>query len=95
MLGEYDRQVVVPHPTTRRARGLLSGTAGSRARARPYSTQRTRVLSPGEIANIPAGRALHLDGVRWELVTLTPAHTTRAMAHAHRTLRRLSTAGRS
>jgi hypothetical protein len=39
-----------------------------------HSTQRTRVLSPGEIANIPAGHALHLDGVRWELVTLTPIH---------------------
>jgi hypothetical protein len=34
------------------------------------------VLSPGELANIPAGRALHLDGVRWELLTLTPAHAT-------------------
>jgi hypothetical protein len=32
------------------------------------------VLSPGEIANIPNGRALHLDGVRWELLTLTQAH---------------------
>ena len=38
------------------------------------STQRTRVLSPGEIAGIPAGRGLHLDGTGWELVTLTAAH---------------------
>jgi hypothetical protein len=38
------------------------------------STQRQRVLSPGEIANIPAGHALHLDGVRWELLGLTPAY---------------------
>ena len=45
-------------------------------RTTTYSTQRTRVLSPGEIANIPAGRALHLDGVRWELLTLTPAHAS-------------------
>ena len=26
-----------------------------------HSTQRTRVLSPGEVANIPAGQALHLE----------------------------------
>ena len=32
------------------------------------------MLSPGEIANIPAGRALHLDGVRWELLTLTAGY---------------------
>ena len=38
------------------------------------STQRTRVLSPGEIAGIPAGRGLHLDGTDGELVTLTAAH---------------------
>jgi hypothetical protein len=39
------------------------------------ATQRTRVLSSGEIANIPAGHALHLDGLRWQLLTLTPAHS--------------------
>jgi hypothetical protein len=43
-------------------------------RSRTVSTQRTRVLSPGEIANIPAGHALHFDGTRWQLLTLTPAH---------------------
>jgi hypothetical protein len=32
------------------------------------------VLSPGEVAGIPAGRALHLDGTNWELLTLTAAH---------------------
>ena len=75
MLGEYDRQVV---SRTRQQTGFLQSvianntpTPGGTA---TYSTQRTRVLSPGEIANIPAGRALHLDGVQWELVTLTPAH---------------------
>ena len=51
-----------------------------RSAARTISTQRTRVLSPGEIANIPAGHALHLDGLRWELLTLTPAHSDRAVA---------------
>jgi hypothetical protein len=73
MLGEYDRQVV---SRTRTSPSVLSALAGARSPATWHhlSTQRTRVLSPGEIANIPAGRALHLDGVQWELVTLTP-HT--------------------
>ena len=76
MLGEYDRQVVArtrPEPSLT---GLLGGGQPGPRRTTTYSTQRTRVLSPGEIANIPAGRALHLDGVRWELLTLTPAHLT-------------------
>jgi len=75
MLGEYDRPVV---SHTRPNAGPLSAVVGGQAvaprRTTTVSTQRTRVLSPGEIANIPAGRALHLDGVCWELLTLTPAH---------------------
>ncbi len=43
-----------------------------RQHSRTYSTQRQRVLSPGQISNIAAGKALHLDGVRWQLLTLTP-----------------------
>jgi type IV secretory pathway TraG/TraD family ATPase VirD4 len=72
-LGEYDRQVV---SRTRPHTGLpeLLSSSPAPSRTTTYSTQRTRVLSPGEIANIPAGRGLHLDGVNWELVTLTPAH---------------------
>jgi hypothetical protein len=74
MLGEYDRQLVA---RTRPEPSIANALAGGRPipqRTRTYSTQRTRVLSPGEIASIPAGRALHLDGVHWELLTLTPAH---------------------
>ncbi len=74
-LGEYDRQVVShtrPQPSILQA--LSRGSTPTNSTT--YSTQRTRVLSPGELANIPAGRALHLDGVRWELLTLTPAHST-------------------
>lgn len=76
MLGEYDRQVI---SRTRPQVGFMDaiiGTKGPSPRgSTTYSPQRTRVLSPGEVANIPTGRALDLDGVRWELVTLTPAHT--------------------
>ncbi len=89
MLGEYDRQVV---SRTRPQPGALDILPGGRPippRSTTYSTQRTRVLSPGELANIPAGRALHLDGVRWELLTLTPAHLTepwRTLTEPWRTL---------
>jgi type IV secretory pathway TraG/TraD family ATPase VirD4 len=75
MLGEYDRRMV----STSRAGGGLSAILGPSpgpSRTRTESTQRTRVLSPGEISNIPKGRALHLDGTEWELLTQTPAHTS-------------------
>ena len=66
--------------TTSPAGGVLfnafTSQPGSPTRTRTVSTQRTRVLSPGEIAGIPAGRALHLDGTEWELLTQTPAHKT-------------------
>lgn len=78
MLGEYDRQMVA---TTRPVGGaisalLSSGQSHTPTRTRTVSTQRARVLSPGEIAGIPAGRALHLDGTNWELLTQTPAHAS-------------------
>jgi type IV secretion system protein VirD4 len=66
-IGEFDRQVV--SETRSRQRGPLVAHS-----SRTYSTQRHRLLPPGDIANIPAGRALYLDGLRWRLVTLTPAH---------------------
>ena len=76
MLGEYDRRVL---STTRPQTSVLDFISTSTLPARnstTYSTQRTRVLSPGEIANLPTGHGLHLDGVHWELITLTPAHGT-------------------
>jgi type IV secretion system protein VirD4 len=67
MLGEYDRKVM-----SHTSDANLFSDPGKKTRT--VSTQRTRVLSPGDIAGIPAGRALHLDGTDWELVTLTAAH---------------------
>ncbi len=83
-LGEYDREVVA---RTRSRGSGLGGTVADLAlgpsrsaptpqRSTTVSTQRTRVLSAGEVANVPAGRGLHLDGLAWELLTLTPAHQT-------------------
>jgi type IV secretory pathway TraG/TraD family ATPase VirD4 len=77
MLGEYDRQMVAHTRPHRSPVDWIGNPQEQRPRdSTTYSTQRTRVLSPGELANIPAGQGLHLDGVRWELVTLTPAHAT-------------------
>jgi len=76
MLGEYDRHVISStRPETRLWDIVVNHRQPSPATA-TYSTQRTRVLSPGEVANIPAGRALRLDGACWQLLTLTPAHET-------------------
>ena len=66
-LGEYDRHVV----STTRGR---TGPSFARTTSRTVSTQRQRVLPPGDIANVPDGHALYLDGLRWQLLTLTPAH---------------------
>jgi type IV secretion system protein VirD4 len=74
MLGEYDRQVIARSRPQSSLFDLLPGGQPIPHNTTTYSTQRTRVLSPGDLANIPAGKALHLDGVRWELLTLTPAH---------------------
>jgi type IV secretion system protein VirD4 len=66
-IGEYDRQVV-SDTRSRQPGSLVPHTS------RTYSTQRQRVLAPGDIANIPAAHALYLDGLAWRLLTLTPAH---------------------
>jgi type IV secretory pathway TraG/TraD family ATPase VirD4 len=67
MLGEYDRQVI-----SRTSDANVFSDPGKKTRT--VSTQRTRVLSAGEVAGILASRALHLDGTDWELVTLVAAH---------------------
>ena len=68
-LGEYDRRMYStsrqPNPNS-----LLAGTL----RGSTTSTARQRTLPPGEIANIPAGYGLALDGLKWSLVKLTPAY---------------------
>jgi type IV secretion system protein VirD4 len=66
-VGEYDRRMV--SRTRRRHRDSLFRSIDT-----TVSTQRQRVLSAGEIANLPAGRALALNGVAWELIELAPAY---------------------
>jgi type IV secretion system protein VirD4 len=40
-----------------------------------HQTHRQRILSPGEIAQLPDGHALLLQGATWGLIQLTPWHT--------------------
>ncbi len=68
-LGEYDRHT---------ASQTLGRTNPEHWRAQPthsdsvsYQTQRQRVLTPGEIARLPAGRALLVEGADWQLLGLT------------------------
>lgn len=72
-LGEYDRPMVSHGQTAGESydhRGLRVGESSGQSITR--SLQRQRVLSPGEIADIPAGQFLVLRGVQWQLVQLTP-----------------------
>lgn len=75
-LGEYDRQTV--SQTLGRSEADVRFT---RRREHPssdsYQTQRQRVLTPGNIASLPDGQALHLHGTSWQLIRTTPWYQTR------------------
>jgi len=70
-LGEYDR-LSVSKAMGATATGPWpwdwSGKAAQRTRSTTYSYVRQRQLSPGEVANLPAGHALAVFGGRWQLV---------------------------
>ncbi|MDQ6945053.1 MAG: type IV secretory system conjugative DNA transfer family protein [Actinomycetota bacterium] len=61
--GEYDRQV--SSYSQQDQRFMPEGSTS-------WSLQRQRVLTPGDIANLPEGRVLFVRGVRWALVQMTP-----------------------
>lgn len=76
-LGEYDRQLVNhtlgrSDPDTWFFEKAHSTDSDSVA----YHTARQRTLPPGEIACLPPGRALHLQGTRWGLIRSTPWYRT-------------------
>jgi type IV secretion system protein VirD4 len=82
-LGEYDRQLVTHTLGRSETREPIESLDDLLKRPRPtetesvaYHTHRQRTLSPGEIARLPPGRALHLVGTRWGLVRSTPWHRT-------------------
>ena len=76
-LGEYDRQIVTHTLGRSEAEtGLFERSRPTETESVAYHTARQRVLSPGEIACLPPGRALHLRGTRWGLIRSTPWYRT-------------------
>lgn len=73
-LGEYDRPMTTYGESNSQTydRHHLSASSSNAGQSTTHSLQRQRVLSPGEIADIPAGHLLMLCGVQWWLLDLTP-----------------------
>ena len=69
-LGEYDRKVVSTSIGTSEDDRWLSPHGYNESAS--YQTQRQRVLTPGEVAKLPAGQGLLLWGADWRLIGLTP-----------------------
>jgi type IV secretion system protein VirD4 len=71
-LGEYDRTVFSATTGTSESEQWFS--LDNRSEGVSRQTHRQRTLTPGEIASLPAGRALLLQAGAWELIRLTPWH---------------------
>jgi Type IV secretory pathway, VirD4 components len=68
-LGEYDRKVVSSSLGKGESDRLRDPDHYNESVS--YQTQRQRVLTPGEIAKLPPGQALLLQGADWRLIGLT------------------------
>jgi hypothetical protein len=68
-LGEYDRKVVSSSVGKGESERLRDPDHYNESVS--YQTQRQRVLTPGEIAKLPPGQALLLQGADWRLIGLT------------------------
>jgi type IV secretory pathway TraG/TraD family ATPase VirD4 len=68
-LGEYDRDMTSLALGRSESQEWLSEPTHSDTVN--YQTQRQRVLTPGDIAKLPPGRGLLLQGTDWELIGLT------------------------
>ena len=68
-LGEYDRKVVSSSVGKGESDRLRDPDHHNESVS--YQTQRQRVLTPGEIAKLPPGQALLLQGADWRLIGLT------------------------
>ncbi len=73
-LGEYDREGVSRSLGRSAPDEWLAPTTHSETVS--YQTHRERVLTPGDIAHLPAGRGLLLRQTGWGLLRLTPWHAT-------------------
>jgi type IV secretion system protein VirD4 len=77
VLGEYDRQLVSSTVgVTKSSTSMWSDVTTAKSETVAYSTTRQRTLSPGEVASIPAGRALLVRGASWGLLHATPYYAT-------------------
>jgi type IV secretion system protein VirD4 len=72
-IGEYDRDLVSSSTGRSEKSDEWFGPHNSNDSV-SYQTHRQRVLSPGEIAQLPNGHALLLRGAAWDLLQLTPWH---------------------
>jgi type IV secretory pathway TraG/TraD family ATPase VirD4 len=68
-LGEYDRDMTSRSLGRSEPQEWLADPTHTDSVS--YQTQRHRVLTPGDIAKLPAGRGLLLQGTAWELIGLT------------------------
>jgi type IV secretion system protein VirD4 len=73
-LGEYDRDITSQSLGRSDPQEWLAEPTHSDTVS--YQTHRQRVLTPGDIAKLPAGRGLLLQGTDWELIGLTKWYET-------------------
>jgi type IV secretion system protein VirD4 len=72
-IGEYDRELVSSSTGRSEKSDEWFGPHNSNDSV-SYQTHRQRILSPGEIAQLPDGHGLLLRGATWDLLQLTPWH---------------------
>jgi type IV secretion system protein VirD4 len=78
-LGEYDRRLVthtLGRSETKEPLDFHKLPKPTDTDSVAYHTHRQRTLPPGDIARLPPGRALHLQGTSWGLIRTTPFHRT-------------------
>jgi type IV secretory pathway TraG/TraD family ATPase VirD4 len=73
-IGEYDRRLVTHTNSSTKRDGWFAGWQNTQGTS--VHTHRQPTLSPGDIATIPTGYALLLQGTSWRLIRATPSHTT-------------------
>jgi type IV secretion system protein VirD4 len=72
-IGEYDRELVSTSTGQTEKTDEWFGPH-NHSNSVSYQTHRQRILTPGDIAQLPNGNALLLRGAAWGLIQLTPWH---------------------
>ncbi len=75
-VGEYDRVMASVATTVKHQKRLAYVRIGSyslhEGTTETRSVQRERYFSPSQVANIPRGRAIYMQGVDWHVLDVTP-----------------------